>query len=29
MVTSMNEDLYAQFIPQILSDVAERRTDSG
>ena len=25
----MNQEIYAQFIPHILSDVAERRTDSG
>jgi hypothetical protein len=29
MVTPMNRELYEQFIPHVLSDVAERRTDSG
>ena len=29
MVTLMDQEIYLQFIPHILSDVAERRTDSG
>lgn len=29
MVTPVNQEIYVQFIPHILSDVAERRTDSG
>ena len=29
MVTPMNQEIYVQFIPHILSDVAERRTDAG
>jgi hypothetical protein len=29
MVTPMDQKIYVQFIPHILSDVAERRTDSG
>jgi hypothetical protein len=29
MVTPMNRELYEQFIPHMLSDVAERRTDAG
>ena len=29
MVTVMGQKIYLQFIPHILSDVAERRTDSG
>lgn len=29
MVTVVNEEFYASFISHVLSDVAERRTDSG
>lgn len=29
MVTPMDQEIYVQFIPHMLSDVAERRTDSG